>query len=68
MGGAKKLSESAIKDLGDAIGFLETFLSKTTYAAGDHLTIADVALVASVATIEVRNVVIYLVKKSNVLF
>ncbi len=55
MGGAKKLSESAIKDLGVAIDFLETFLTKTTYAAGDHLTIADVALVASVSTIEAIN-------------
>ena len=55
MHGATKLSESAIKDLANAIDFLETFLTKTTYVAGDHLTIADVALVASVSTIEVKR-------------
>ena len=53
MHGAKKLSETALKDLAVAIDFLETFLTKTKYAATDHLTVADIALVSSIATIEV---------------
>lgn len=53
MHGAKKLSETALKDLAVAIDFLETFLTKTKYAAADHLTVADIALVSSIATIEV---------------
>lgn len=31
------------------LGFLEEFLSKTSYAAGDHLTLADLSIVASLS-------------------
>ena len=55
MHGAKKLSETALKDLAIALDFLESFLAKTPYAAGDHLTIADIALVSSISTIEVKR-------------
>ncbi|XP_017773786.1 PREDICTED: glutathione S-transferase 1-like [Nicrophorus vespilloides] len=37
----------------DALQFLDTFLSKSTYAAGEQLTIADLTLVATVTTLEV---------------
>lgn len=42
-----------LKKLEDAAGFLNTFLEKTEYAAGDSLTLADLALVATVSTLEV---------------
>lgn len=38
--------------LEEAFGFLNTFLEGSKYAAGDSLTLADLALVASVSTIE----------------
>lgn len=37
----------------NACAFLNLFLSESNYAAGDHLTIADVALVASAANMQV---------------
>nr|AGY31881.1 glutathione S-transferase D1 [Scaptomyza flava] len=43
------------KKMGDAFGFLNTFLDGQTYAAGDSLTIADIALLASVSTFEVAG-------------
>lgn len=42
-----------LKKLEDAVGFFETFLEKTEYAAGDSLTLADLALVATISTMEV---------------
>ena len=36
----------------DAAGHLDHYLSKNKYAAGDHLTIADLCLLASAATME----------------
>lgn len=50
MGGATKIEDKAKKDFEEALGFLETFLGQNKYAAGDHLTIADVSLVASAST------------------
>lgn len=41
-----------LKKLEEAFGFLDTFLNGQQYAAGDCLTVADLALVASVSTIE----------------
>lgn len=58
MNGATKLSETARKELSAAIDFLEGFLSSNKYAAGDHLTIADLALVATVTTIEVKLLIV----------
>ena len=37
----------------EAIGFLNEFLTKHPYAAGNHLTIADIALMASASNMEV---------------
>ena len=41
------------KKLDEALGFLDGFLGKTEWAAGDSMTLADLALLASVTTIEV---------------
>ena len=49
-GGATKLDEKAQKDLVDGLDTLELFLGKNKFAAGDHLTIADLVLVASAST------------------
>lgn len=48
-----RLDEKAKKDLIEALDFLETFLAQKKYAAGDHLTIADIVLVASASSFEV---------------
>lgn len=53
--GANKIDESAMKDLEGALDFLETFLDQNKYAACDHLTIADLSLVASASTFLVRK-------------
>lgn len=42
-----------LKKLEDALGFLNTFLEKTEYAATNSLTVADLSLLATVSTIEV---------------
>lgn len=39
--------------LREALGFLEEYLGRSAYAAGDRLTIADLALVASVSFLDV---------------
>lgn len=53
MAGAKKLDEKTKSSLAEAVAFLEGFLSETEFAACNHLTIADVALLASASTIQV---------------
>ncbi|KAK9508021.1 hypothetical protein O3M35_007772 [Rhynocoris fuscipes] len=54
-GGAPKDEEKA-KRLQEAYTQLDGFLAKTGWAAGDHMTVADLALVASVTTAEVCEV------------
>lgn len=54
-GGAKKLEEKAQKDFAEGIDYFETFLGMNKYAAGDHLTIADLVLLASASTFLVRK-------------
>lgn len=41
-----------LEKINDAMKFLDTFLEGQEYAAGDHLTIADLALVTSISTYE----------------
>lgn len=41
------------KKIEDAFGFFNTFLEGQTYAAGDNLTIADIALIATISSYEV---------------
>ncbi|XP_055903551.1 glutathione S-transferase D1-like [Eupeodes corollae] len=43
------------KKMEEAFGFLEIFLSGQQYAAGESLTLADIALVATVSTYEVAK-------------
>ena len=44
------------KKLETAVGFLNTFLEGKLYAAADSLTVADIALVATISTIELAKV------------
>lgn len=43
------------KKMDEAMGFLNTFIGDSAYAAGDKLTIADLALVATVSTYDVAD-------------
>lgn len=43
------------KKIEEAFGFLNTFLEKSKYVAGDHLTIADISLLATVSSFEVAE-------------
>lgn len=54
-GRATAYDEAAKADLATAIGYLEHFLTENKYAAGDHLTIADICLMASASTFEVTQ-------------
>ncbi|XP_013777661.2 glutathione S-transferase 1-like [Limulus polyphemus] len=38
-----------------ALGYLETYLTKTSYVAGDKLTLADISVVASLSMMEVLD-------------
>ncbi|KAH8306483.1 hypothetical protein KR018_012668, partial [Drosophila ironensis] len=40
------------KKIETAFGFLDTFLEGQNYVAGDHLTVADIAIVATVSTFD----------------
>ncbi|KAE8572972.1 glutathione S-transferase 1 [Halyomorpha halys] len=53
--GGAPYDEEKAKKLDEAFGFLDGFLSNSTYAAGDNLTLADLALVSTVSTVEVVN-------------
>ncbi|XP_053680492.1 glutathione S-transferase 1-1-like [Anopheles nili] len=49
----KELDPENVKKFDEGLEFLEAFLDKTTFAAGDRLTVADLALLASINTFEV---------------
>ncbi|XP_055381550.1 glutathione S-transferase 1-1-like [Condylostylus longicornis] len=48
-------NEDNYKKMEDGMKFLDIFLEGQTYAAGDSLTLADLALLASVSSYEVAN-------------
>ena len=49
------LDEKKVKRLEEAFTFLDTFLEENEFIAGDRFTIADISLVASVTTAQVRK-------------
>jgi len=52
----KKLPvEAKIQRFDEVLGFLETYLSKTTFVAGDNFTIADFTVLATLTTAEVTG-------------
>ena len=53
--GATSLDESKKKPLDNALSFFSLFLSEHDYAAGEHMTIADLSLLASASSMEVRK-------------
>ncbi|KAJ8732162.1 hypothetical protein PYW08_014892 [Mythimna loreyi] len=52
MEGKKTIEQKLLDDIEEAYGFFEAFLSQTTYLAADHVTIADVAALANMTTLE----------------
>lgn len=46
-------SEEALQKLKDVIKLLDGFLEESNFVAGDHLTIADISIIATMSTIEV---------------
>ena len=48
----KKMDQEKLTKLEEALGWTEAILDKTKYIAGDHLTIADFAIIATLSTIE----------------
>lgn len=49
--GKTTIEQELIDDITEAYGFIETFLSSTKYIAGDHITIADIAILAVMTSI-----------------
>ena len=66
--GASSLDPAKKKELDNALGFLDMFLAQQVYAAGDHLTIADLALLASASNMEVIFVLFISIDEKIVLF
>jgi glutathione S-transferase len=50
--GKTAIDEAKLEKFSEALGFLEEYLTRTTYVAANHLTIADYALAATLSTIE----------------
>lgn len=50
--GSKVIEQSKIDAILEAYGFVEEFLTRTTYIAADHITIADVAALATMTAME----------------
>lgn len=58
MDGATQLDKKAQDNFAIAVDFLENFLTKHKYAAGNHLTIADISLISSATSMEVKTWII----------
>ena len=54
-GGAKQVDEAALTKTKQALKWLEGFIGDRGFVAGTSLTVADVALVTTVSTLEVRG-------------
>jgi glutathione S-transferase len=52
--GVKKISPAAREGIKVLLSTLDSFLCSTEYFAGDELTLADLAILASVGTIKVK--------------
>jgi glutathione S-transferase len=52
--GAKKISPAAREDIKMLLSTLDSFLYKTEWFAGDEMSLADLAILASVGTIKVK--------------
>ncbi|XP_059048800.1 glutathione S-transferase 1-like [Achroia grisella] len=46
-------NQQHIEDTEDAYGVLERYLQKSKFLAGDHLTLADISIVATISTYEI---------------
>ena len=53
MRNAKQLDPETLKRYHEGIGFLDVMLADSVYAAGDHLTVADLVLLATISSIDV---------------
>nr|WAS27854.1 glutathione S-transferase [Mythimna separata] len=51
--GSKIIEQKKIDVILEAFGFVEEFLSRTTYIAADHITIADVAALSTMTALEI---------------
>jgi len=49
----EKITDKKLADLNEALEWLDGFLKKSKWAAGDNMTIADCSLVSTVSTIEI---------------
>jgi len=54
MFGGQEFDSEKYKKLEEAFEFLDTFLSQSSYCAGENITIADHSVVSSVSTAEVK--------------
>lgn len=52
--GQTSIDASKRKKWDEAMNYFNTFLADQDYAAGNHLTIADLSLIASASTMEVH--------------
>lgn len=57
--GETKITQEKRDKLNEALVFLNTFLNGTKYVAGDNVTIADLAIYASVTSIVVSSIDIW---------
>ncbi|KAI5646982.1 hypothetical protein NE865_01237 [Phthorimaea operculella] len=51
--GANKVPAESVKQVEEAYGVLEKYLEKTAFVATDHVTVADIACIATVSTLNV---------------
>ncbi|KAH9644303.1 hypothetical protein HF086_003802 [Spodoptera exigua] len=50
--GKKTIEQELLDDVAEGYAFIEAFLSRTKYIAGDHVTIADLSILSTVSTQE----------------